>query len=50
MCFREIVKTIRIYRTKMLQIYAPKRLKLLYGVHEFGTKSSKFSPVALKAS
>ena len=50
MCFREIVKTIRIYRTKMLKIYAPKRLKLLYGVEEFGTKASKFSPAALKAS
>ena len=47
MCFREIVKTIRIYRTKMLKIYAPKRLKLLYGVEEFGTKASKFSPAAL---
>ena len=50
MCFREIVKTIRIYRTKILKIFAPKRLKLLYGVEEFGTKASKFSPAALKAS
>ena len=50
MCFREIVKTIRIYHTKMLKIYAPKRLKLLYGVEEFGTKALKFSPAALKAS
>ena len=49
MCFREIVKTIRIYRTKMLKIYAPKRLKLLYSVEEFGNKASKFSPAALKS-
>ena len=53
MCFGgwdDFVKNIRFYDTKMLKIYAPKRLKLLYGVEEFGTKASKFSPAALKAS
>ena len=49
MCFREIVKTIRIYHTKILKIYAPKRLKLIYGVEEFGTKASKIFACGAKS-